>query len=222
MTHELKNREILLNHKTVLKLMRHLKIMAIHPSNRPKQNVSKEQKVPYLLHQMQVSRCNQVWATDITYIKLPGGFVYLSALIDVYSRFILAWRIYSDQDVDLCLDTLSDAIQNYGVPEIINTDQGSQYTGNDWRKALEILGNVKVSQDGKGRWADNIFIERFWNSAKNEHVNLQQVETLKELREQMSVYIEFYNYKRLHQALQYKTPAAVYLEKANAPVVCIK
>jgi putative transposase len=178
--------------------------------------------MPYLLHEMQVSRCNQVWETDITYIWLPSGFVYFSALIDVYSRFILAWRIYSDQEADLCLDILNEAVQSYGIPEIINTDQGSQYTGNEWKKAVEALGNTKISHDGKGRWADNIFIERFWNSAKGEHVKLRRTETLKELRTQMAEYIEFYNYRRLHQSLRYKTPAAVYCGGETAPIVNIK
>lgn len=202
--------------------MRYLKIKAIHPSNASKQRVSKGQKVPYLLHGVQVSHCNQVWATDITYIKLPGGFVYFSALIDLYSRFILAWRIYPDQEVDLCLDTLSEAVQKYGIPEMLNTDQGSQYTGNDWKKAVEDLKKVTLSQDGKGRWADNIFIERFWNSAKNENIKLQQPENLRDLKEQMEAYIEFYNHKRLHQSLLYKTPADVYLRQKAAPIVCIK
>jgi putative transposase len=199
-----------INHKKVLRIMRAMGLQAIYPKPRTTEHHSSHKTYPYLLKGLSIQRSNQVWATDITYIRLPGGFVYLVAIIDVYSRFIVAWRISNTLDVQFCIDMLSLALL-CGKPDILNTDQGCQFTSALWVCLVESHG-IKVSMDGRGRWADNVFIERFWRTLKHAHVLIHAFETVSVAKQSIGGFIEKYNHKRLHQSLGYKTPAEVYLQ----------
>lgn len=199
-----------INHKRVLRMMREMRIQAIYPKHKTTVIDSQHKKYPYLLRDLEITRPNQVWATDITYIKLAGGFVYLIAIIDLYSRFIVSWTLSTTLETDFCLQALENALQQRPKPDILNTDQGVQFTSLAWISMVEING-IRVSMDGKGRWIDNVFIERFWRTLKYEHVLLHAFETVKEARKSIGQFIERYNYKRLHQSLEYQTPAEVYL-----------
>ena len=212
-TEELQRRGYLINSKKVLRLMRDMKIQAIYP--RPKTSLRSPGHpiYPYLLRDLEIIRPNQVWATDITYIKMPVGFAYLVAIIDVYSRYVLSWRLSNTMDTHFCLEMLEEALQ-IATPDIINTDQGSQFTSSEWIAKVEGSG-AKVSMDGKGRWADNIYIERFWRSLKHEHVLLHSYEDLRQARRSIGRYMEIYNHRRLHLSLSYKTPAEVYRGHQN-------
>jgi len=168
-------------------------------------------KYSYKLRGLDIVRANQVWSTDITYIKIGGGMVYLAAVIDWYSKTVLSWRISNTMDSELVMDVLNEALAKYGKPEIFNTDQGSQYTSYIHTQTLKDNGII-ISMDGKGRATDNICIERFWRSAKVEKIYLNQYETIKELKEDVIDYMEFYNYKRFHETLDYQKPMNVYLE----------
>lgn len=170
---------------------------------------------PYLLKGLSIDRPNQVWCTDITYVKMPQGFVYLVAIIDVYSRYIVSWRLSTSLDKAFCLDMLGSAFC-VGKPDILNTDQGSQFTSTDWINMVEGVG-VKVSMDGKGRWADNIPIERFWRTLKYENVFLNAYETVAEARNGIRRFIELYNEERLHSSIGYTNPGAVYRSEKFAP-----
>ncbi len=198
--------------KQVRVAMHKLGISAIYP--KPKLSISNKEhkKYPYLLRDLKLVKINQVWATDITYIKLKGGFVYLSAIIDLYSRKILTWRISNTLSVDFCIECLDEALALYGKPDIFNTDQGSQYTSNKWTDILK-ENKIKISMDGKGRALDNIYIERFWRSFKYENLYLIDYKTLMELKGGVKEYINFYNDERFHQSLEYKTPNKVYYSK---------
>lgn len=157
---------------------------------------------------------NEVWQVDITYIRLPAGTVYLCAIVDVYSRKVLAWNLSNTMETMLVLLPLSWALERHGIPEIVNTDQGSQFTTADWISILETTG-IRVSMDGKGRAADNIYIERWWRSFKHEDLYLHQYATLRQLRRGIERYVWFYNHRRFHQALSYRRPAEVYAEAAG-------
>ncbi len=168
-------------------------------------------KYPYKLRGVDINYSNQVWSADITYIKINGGMVYLAAIIDWYSKAVLSWRISNTMDTDLVMSTLDEALLNFGKPKIFNTDQGSQYTSYLHTNTLKENG-IEISMDGKGRATDNIAIERFWRSAKCERIYLNDYETIRDLKEDVKDYIEFYNYRRFHQTLDYKKPMAVYFE----------
>jgi putative transposase len=168
-------------------------------------------KYPYKLRGVDINYSNQVWSTDITYIKINGGMVYLAAIIDWSSKAVLSWRISNTMDTDLVMSTLDEALLNFGKPKIFNTDQGSQYTSYLHTHALKENG-IEISMDGKGRATDNIAIERFWRSAKCERIYLNDYETIRDLKEDVKDYIEFYNHRRFHQTLDYKKPMAVYFE----------
>ncbi len=168
-------------------------------------------KFSYKLRGINITRANQVWSTDITYIKINGGMVYLAAIIDWYSKAVLSWKISNTMDTDLVMGVLNEALLKYEKPEIFNTDQGSQYTSYIHTQTLKDNG-ITISMDGKGRATDNICIERFWRSAKVERIYLNQYNTIKELKEDVSDYMDFYNYKRFHETLNYKKPMNVYLE----------
>ncbi len=216
-TADLQRRDYNINHKRVLRLMRESKIQAIYPRPNTSMCHSPHKCYPYLLNQLNIDRPNQVWATDITYIKIPGGWIYLVALIDLYSRKIMGWRLSNTLDVAFCLDMLEDTLR-IGKPEILNTDQGAQYTSAAWINMVED-NNIKISMDGKGRWADNVIIERFWRTLKHEHVLLHVFDTVAELKNSIKEFIYIYNNKRLHQNLGYKTPAEVYCGIAQAPIL---
>ena len=168
-------------------------------------------KHSYKLRGLDIVRANQVWSTDITYIKIAGGMVYLAAVIDWYSKAVLSWRISNTMDTALVMDVLNEALLKYGKPEIFNTDQGSQYTSHIHTQTL-IDNGITISMDGKGRATDNIVIERFWRSAKVERIYLNQYNTIKELKEDVTDYMQFYNYRRFHETLEYKKPMNVYFE----------
>lgn len=168
-------------------------------------------KYSYKLRGVDINRANQVWSTDITYIKIAGGMVYLAAVIDWYSKAVLSWRISNTMDTELVMSVLNEALTNYGNPEIFNTDQGSQYTSYIHTQKLKDNG-ITISMDGKGRATDNIAIERFWRSAKVERIYLNEYNTIKELKEDMTDYMDFYNYRRFHETLKYKKPMNVYFK----------
>lgn len=197
------------NRKRVRRLM---KIMLLFPIY-PKPNLSKrnqEHKVfPYLLRNMDISQTDQVWATDITYIPMSCGHVYLTAVIDWFSRKILSWKISTTLDTSFCIDVLKEAANENSLPQIFNTDQGSQYTSKAFVKELKDR-EIKISMDGKGRALDNIMIERFWGSLKREKVYINSFDSIRELKEGIREYIDFYNNKRPHQSLNNYSPAEIY------------
>ena len=168
-------------------------------------------KYDYKLKDIEIERANQVWSTDITYIKINGGMVYLAAVIDWHSKAVLSWEISNCMDVSLVMGVLYKALATYGKPEIFNTDQGSQYTSLIHTQTLKD-NNIIISMDGKGRATDNICIERFWRSAKCERIYLNEYFSIKELTEDVDDYIEFYNHRRFHETLNYQKPMAFYLE----------
>jgi putative transposase len=188
--------------------MREMNLQALYPRPRTTIRALKDPIYPYLLKELEINRPNQVWATDITYIKMPVGFAYLVALIDVYSRYVISWRLSNTMDTHFCLEMLDEALR-FASPEIINTDQGSQFTSSDWISRVKTAG-VQVSMDGKGRWVDNVIIERFWRTLKHEHVFLHRFEDVRQARRSIGEFIDLYNYRRLHQSLKYQAPAEVY------------
>lgn len=207
-TETLKREGFEINHKRVLRIMREINIQALYPRPKNRSERLQHKKYPYLLNDIEIIRPNQVWATDITYIKILGGFIYLTAIIDWFSRYILSWQISNTMDTHFCLTALNDAFCK-GKPEIFNTDQGTQFTSEIWIESIEKSG-AKVSMDGKGRWADNIIIERFWRTLKHEHVFLHSFNTINDAKKSISQFIDLYNYERLHQSLDYKTPSEIY------------
>ena len=207
--------------KMVQKAMKFMGIKALYP--KPKTTIANKEhkKYPYLLNafknnknQVVIEKPNQVWSTDITYIKLEKGFVYLAAIIDWHSKKILSWKLSNTMDVSLTTSVLKEALALYPKPEIVNTDQGSQYTA---KEHIEILvdNNISISMDAKGRSIDNIVIERFWRSLKYEDVYLQNYNTIKEARAGIEKYINLYNQERLHSSLDYKTPDEIYFKGVN-------
>jgi putative transposase len=198
-----------INRKKVRRLMQVMGICAIYP----KENLSKRNLAhkiyPYLLRNVPITHSKKVYSTDITYIPMAKGFMYLTAVIDWYSRYILSWRLSNTLTTEFCLEAVQEAFDKYGTPEIFNTDQGSQYTSNDF---IELLKNheVRISMDGRGRALDNIFIERFWRSIKREHIYLYAYENGSDLYKGLSQYFDYYNNKRKHQALEYKTPNQIF------------
>lgn len=208
MTAHLKRLGHNVNEKRVRRLLRDMGLHAIYPG--PKLSLpNKAHKVfPYLLNGTKIERINQVWSTDITYIRMHKGFVYLVAIIDWYSRYVLDWSINISLEADFCVETLNRVLKN-GTCEIFNTDQGAQFTTSAFTDPLLAKG-IKVSMDGRGRAFDNIFVERLWRSLKYECVYLRDFESVEEAIEKIAEYFEFYNNERIHQALTYKTPAEVY------------
>lgn len=203
--------QMYLSFKRTYRLWNEMDLHAVHiplPTSTPR---TAHAVYPYLLAGREIIRPNQVWQVDITYLSMPQGIVYLCAIIDVYSRKILSWHISNTMDVLLVLWPLTWALERYGTPEIINTDQGSQFTTKEWIAMVEDL-SIKVSMNGKGRSLDNIFIERWWKSYKHEDFYLHQYQTVKALKNGIEKYIEFYNTRRFHQALDYKRPDEVYYE----------
>ncbi|MDP2661970.1 MAG: IS3 family transposase [Dehalococcoidia bacterium] len=164
---------------------------------------------PYLLRDVVIERPNQVWATDVTYLPMAKGFAYLVAILDLYSRKVLAFRVSTTLATEFCIEALEEALRRYGAPEIFNTDQGSQFTSLEFTQALESRG-VRISMDGKGRWIDNVFVERLWRSVKYEEVYLKEYQVCREAREGLEKYFTFYNRRRFHQSLGYKTPYEVH------------
>ncbi len=212
MSHVLKTEGLNISRKMVRKYYEVLGIEAIYP----KMNLSRRNQAhkvyPYLLRNMEITEPNQVYCADITYIRLKHGFVYLVAIMDWYSRYILSWRVSISLENDFCVEALNESILLYGKPDIFNTDQGVQFTSKDFTQILEQSG-IAISMDGKGRALDNVFIERFWRSLKQEKIYRYDLETVREAKAAIRDYIEFYNNKRPHQSLGYQTPAMVHFTK---------
>ncbi|EGQ8579457.1 IS3-like element ISVpa4 family transposase [Vibrio cholerae] len=197
------------NRKRVVRLMRDMGIGAIYP--KPKTTLAnKAHKVyPYLLRDIEVTYPNQAWAIDITYIPMAKGFLYLVAIIDWYSRKVLAWRLSNTMDTSFCIEALEEALKHYGPPDIFNSDQGSQFTSTEFTQKL-IEHDIRISMDGKGRWVDNVFIERLWRSLKYEEVYLKAYTTPREAELEIGNYMVFYNEERNHQGLNNLTPDEAY------------
>lgn len=211
----LKKEGYAINRKRVSRLMKLMNLQAIYCKPNLSQSNPDHEVYPYLLKGLVIDRPNQVWCTDITYIKMPQGFVYLVAIIDVYSRYIVSWRLSTSLDASFCLDMLASAFY-IGTPEILNTDQGCQFTSAAWIKMVKSAGAL-VSMDGKGRWADNIPIERFWRTLKHENVFLNAYETVSQAKAGICKFINKYNDERLHQSLGYETPGDIYRGILAAP-----
>ena len=203
-----------INHKRIYRLMRIMDIQAL----RPKPNLSVPNKehfiYPYLLKDVSITHPNHVWSLDITYIRIKGDWMYLVAIIDWFSRFVLSWELSDTMTVDFCARALEKAL-TYGLPDIHNSDQGAQMTAREYLAILQRYPSIRISMDHKGRCFDNIFIERFWRSLKYEEVYVKDYASPREARESIDLYMEFYNNKRFHQSLDYKTPAVIYFKNAR-------
>ncbi len=200
--------------KRVRRLMRLMGIRALYPRPHTSKPGKGHKIYPYLLRDLTIERPNQVWATDITYIPMARGFVYLVAIMDWYSRKVLAWRLSNSMESDFCVEALEEALTHYGSPKIFNTDQGAQFTSEAFTGVL-IDAGVDISMDGKGRWVDNVFVERLWRSVKYEDVYLKAYETVAEARDGIGTYFEFYNHERRHQSLNRLTPEQAYTGDAG-------
>lgn len=211
---ELKDRGFHVNRKRVQRLMRLMGIEASYPKPRTSRAAKKHKVYPYLLRDLSVERVNQVWVADITYLPMARGFCYLGAIMDLYSRKILSWRVSNTLDLRFCVAALEEALETYGNPEIFNTDQGAQFTAQAFTRVLEQHG-VRISMDGKGRWIDNVFIERFWRSLKYEEVYLYAYDDLNHAKQGIKHYITYYNSERRHSSLNKKTPDEVYTTSLN-------
>lgn len=201
-----KNHEV--NRKRVQRLMNLMGIEGIYPKRNLSKAAKEFKKYPYLLRGHKTEKPNEVWSTDITYIRLKTGFMYLAAVIDWHSRYVLSWRLSNSLEGSFCIEALEEALEQ-GTPKIFNTDQGVQYTSERFTKVLE-KNNIQISMDGKGRALDNIFVERLWRSVKYEDIYLKEYENGKALKPGMKNYFHFYNKERLHQSLNYQTPEEVH------------
>lgn len=201
----------------VATLMRRMGIEARY--RKPRTSVpSREGSIyPYLLGGLAIERPDQVWATDITYLPMAHGFLYLAAILDIASRKVLAWRLSNTLTADFCVAALEEALAKFGVPEIFNSDQGAQFTSEAWLERLKASG-CRISMDGKGRWVDNVFVERLWRSVKYEEVYLHAYRDGIEARRQLSAYFDFYNRERGHQSLDYRAPDEVYFGERAAEI----
>jgi len=208
MTAWLEREDYDVNVKRIRRLMRKMGLEAIYPKRRLSISSLEHKKYPYLLRGVSIEHCDQVWCADITYIRMVRGFLYLIAIMDWYSRYVLSWRLSNTLDVRFCLEALEKAL-GISQPLIFNTDQGSQFTGREFTGKLESQG-IKISMDGRGRAFDNIFIERLWRSVKYEEVYIKNYETVREAMEGLAGYFDLYNRERLHESLGYRTLYEVY------------
>jgi putative transposase len=210
----------LVNRKRVQRLMQQMGLAGMAPGPNTSRSHPKHKVYPYLLRGVEVVRPNQVWSTDITYIRLAHGFAYLVAIIDWYSRRVLSWRISNSMDAAFCVDCLEDALRHHGRPEIVNSDQGAQFTSAAFTDVLKREG-VLISMDGRGRAFDNIFVERLWRSVKHEDVYLKGYASMGELMLGLTAYFTFYNGERPHQSLGQKTPDVVYRSGAGGGAMIV-
>lgn len=210
MTKQLKREGYLINRKRIQRLMREMGLEAIYPGPNTSKSHEGHKKYPYLLRGLAITRPNQVWAADITYIRMKAGFVYLVAIMDWFSRYVLSWEISNTLDETFCSEALQNALCK-ASPEIFNSDQGVQFTSKKFTGILE-NNDIQISMDGRGRALDNIFVERLWRSVKYEEVYLKDYQSVPEATMCLSKYFFFYNNERIHQALDYKTPCEVYFE----------
>jgi putative transposase len=208
------------NRKRIQRLMRQMGLQGMAPGPNTSRAHPQHPIYPYLLRGLEVQRPNQVWSTDITYIRLAHGFVYLVAMMDWYSRKVLSWRISNSMDASFCVDCLEEALRNFGKPEIFNSDQGAQFTSADFTGVLKREA-IKISMDGRGRAFDNIFVERLWRNVKHEDVYLNGYATMGELMVGLSKYFVLYNTERPHQSLGYKTPDLVYASASGGGALII-
>ncbi len=204
-----REKKVEVNRKRIQRLMRLMGLQA----QCPKPNLSRPHTghtvYPYLMRQQAITRPNQAWCTDITYIRIAGGFSYMVAIMDWHSRKVLSWRLSNTMDKSFCLEALREAFDKYGTPEIFNTDQGSQFTSDDWINELKDRG-VRISMDGRGRAIDNVFVERLWRTIKYEEVYLREYTGLADARRHIATYLDFYNERRPHSKLDDKTPSETY------------
>ena len=205
--------------KQVRRIMKKAGLRAIYPGKWLSIPSKMHKKYPYLLRDKDIWLPNQVWATDITYIKLAGGHVYLVAIIDLFSRKVLSWRLSNTLDTEFCISALEEAIMTYGVPAIFNTDQGCQFTSEAFTDKLEDY-KIRISMDGKGRALDNVYIERLWRSLKYEEIYLNEYHSMEDLKIALKHYFNFYNTERFHQSLEYATPEEIYYSAFNRE--CLK
>jgi putative transposase len=202
------------NRKHVQRLMRLMGLESVAPKPNTSKPAPEHPVYPYLLRNLEISKPDQVWAADITYIPMAHGFAYLVAIIDWYSRRVLSWRLSNTMEASFCLDALQEALERFGKPEIFNTDQGSQFTDKTFTKTLRDAG-IAISMDGRGRCIDNVFVERVWRSLKYEEVFIHAYDDLDEARAGIGRYFKFYNLERQHAALGYQTPDAFYRGMIN-------
>jgi putative transposase len=211
MAEMLGTKQLPINRKRMQRLMRKMGIAALGPKPRTTKPAPGHKIFPYLLRNMTIEKPNQVWAADITYIPIGRGFLYLVAIMDWASRAVLAWRLSNTMDVSFCISALEEALARFGTPDIFNTDQGSQFTSTAFTGTLAKAG-IKISMDGRGRWMDNVFIERLWRSLKHEDIYLKGYADGREARAGIASWIAFYNTRRPHQALGNRTPIVVWRE----------
>lgn len=203
------------NHKRIRRLMQALGIEAIYPKVNTSKPAAGHRIYPYLLHGLVIVRVHQVWATDITYVPMATGYMYLMAIIDLHSRYVLNWSVSNAMDAEWCCQVLRKALASYPQPEIFNTDQGSQFTSDDFT-AILLRQNIRISMDGKGRALDNIFVERLWRTVKYEDIYLKAYHDGWQLEAGLQAYFEFYNCRRFHQSLNYRTPEQVLMGTKNS------
>jgi putative transposase len=206
-----------INRKRVQRLMRIMGLRSIAPQSNTTRRKPEHKVYAYLLRGIEVTVPNQVWCSDITYIRMAGGFVYLTAVMDWYSRYVLSWEVSVSLDSHFCISALERALRRHDDPAIFNTDQGAQYTSNEFISVLKDHG-IKISMDGKGRAIDNIFIERLWRSVKYEEVYLKEYSCVEELRKALKKYFNFYNHYRPHQRFGGRTPGEIYLNQTGMPL----
>jgi putative transposase len=204
----------MVDRKRVRRLMQRMGLETIYPKPRLSRPGEPSVRYPYLLRGVSITGHDHVWSSDITYIRLARGFVYLVAIIDWFSRYVLAWELSTTLDTSFCVDTLDRALAA-GQPHIFNTDQGAQFTSHEFTTRL-LRSNIRISWDGRGRALDNVFVERLWRSVKYEEVYLKDYQTVSEARSGLNQYFHFYNHERYHQSLDYKTPFAVYRSKHSS------
>ena len=205
------NYNLQVNRKRMQRLMRLMGIRALHPGAKTTRPNPKHKVYPYLLRELEINRVNQVWCTDLTYIPMRKGFLYLVAIMDWHSRKVLSWRLSNSLDAAPCVEALEEALANYGTPEIFNSDQGCQFTSEDFTDVLKDNG-IKISMDGKGRWMDNVFIERLWRSLKYEEVYLKAYDSVAQAKQGIDDWLMFYNEERRHSSLSRMTPDQVYYD----------
>lgn len=206
--------------KRIIRLMRKMGLMAIYPKPKTSAKDVSHKVYPYLLRNLEINRPNQVWSSDITYIPMKKGFMYLTAVKDWFSKKVLSWRLSNTMDTTFCVEALHEAIVKHGTPDIFNTDQGSQYTSTEFTDALKSHG-IKISMDGKGRWIDNVFIERLWRSLKYECIYLQEFDSVSELKHAIQNWVYFYNNIRPHSVFGGKTPNEVYNDDIANNVIAL-
>ncbi len=217
MTAHLRRLGYVVNGKRVRRLMRLMGIQAIYPRRSSSSPGKGHKRYPYLLRNLPITHVNQVWSADITYVPLLRGFMYLVAVIDWYSRYVLAWQLSNTLDGSSCLDVLRQALST-GRPQIFNTDQGAQFTADAFTACL-LAANIQVSMDGRGRALDNVFCERLWRSVKYENIYLNQYDTVPQLHLGLTAYFNFYNHERPHQSLNYRTPAEEHFVLCSEPAL---